>query len=148
MTDYERRELFEIYRLHAESADRVSDRRERAHRLYVTLFIGLALFLGGLLQLGSGSEQVRTVLRLGGFAGMVLAASWYVVGRSYRELNSGKFKVLHELEKQLTYPFYTREWELLKGGKRADRYWKLTVVESVLPVAFFVLSVVLIWSFW
>ena len=148
MTDYERRELFEIYKLHAESADRVSERRERAHRLYVTLFIGLALFLGALLQLGIDSEQVRIVLRLAGFAGMILSASWYVVGRSYRQLNSGKFKALHDLEKKLAYPFYTREWELLGEGKSVSRYWKLTVVESVLPIVFFLLSVVLVCSVW
>ena len=148
MTDYERRELFEIYKLHAESADRVSERRERAHRLYVTLFVALAVFLGGLLQLGIEGERVQIVLRVAGFAGMILAASWYVVGRSYRQLNSGKFKALQDLEKKLAYPFYTREWELLGEGKSASRYWKLTVVESVLPVVFFLLSVVLAWSVW
>ncbi len=148
MTDYERRELFEIYKLHAESADRVSERRERAHRLYVTLFVALAVFLGGLLQLGIDGERVRIVLRVAGIAGMILAASWYVVGRSYRQLNSGKFKALHDLEKRLAYPFYTREWELLDEGKSAGRYWKLTVVESALPVVFFLLSVVLACSVW
>ena len=148
MTDYERRELFEIYKLHAESADRVSDRRERAHRLYVTLFVALAVFLGGLLQLGVDGEGVRIVFRVAGITGMILAASWYVVGRSYRQLNSGKFEALQDLEKKLAYPFYTREWELLGEGKSARRHWKLTVVESALPAVFFLLSVVLAYSVW
>ena len=99
----------------------VSERRERAHRLYVTLFVALAVFLGGLLQLGIEGERVQIVLRVAGFAGMILAASWYVVGRSYRQLNSGKFKALQDLEKKLAYPFYTREWELLGEGKSASR---------------------------
>ena len=79
---------------------------------------------------------------------MILAASWYVIGRSYRQLNSGKFKALHDLEKKLSYPFYTREWELLGEGKSVSRYWKLTVVESVLPVLFFLLSGVLVCLVW
>ena len=34
---------------------------------------------------------------LGGF-GALVPLSWYVVIRSYRQLNSGKFLALHELE--------------------------------------------------
>ena len=68
---------------------------------------------------------------------MLLASAWYVVIRSYRQLNSGKFDTLQELEKQLEYPFFTREWELLLEGKERKKYWKLTVVETFVPRIFF-----------
>ena len=77
----------------------------------------------------------------------MLSVSWYVVIRSYRQLNSGKFAALHELEEQLAYPFYpffTREWELLEKGKDRRRYWKLTIVETSLPCIFFALFVGLV----
>ena len=42
---------------------------------------------------------------------------WYIIIRSYRQLNSGKFAALYELEEKLAYPCFTREWELLSSKK-------------------------------
>ena len=140
-TDPRQSELLEVYKLHAELADRVSQRREGANRIYVSLLVGIVVFLGALLRFGIGEVPMETVLcSLGGF-GALLSLSWYVVIRSYRQLNSGKFRALHELEKKLVYPFFKREWELLAEGKKISRYWKLTVVEVSLPIVFFALFV-------
>ena len=75
---------------------------------------------------------------------MLLSASWYVVIRSYRQLNSAKFKALHELEEQLDYPFFKREWDFLEKGEKKNRYWKLTIVETFLPIGFSIFSLILI----
>ena len=139
MTDAGQKELLEIYKLHAELADRVSQRREGANRLYVSLLVGLMVFLGALLRFGVGEVPVRIVLFSVGTIGALLSLSWYVVIRSYRQLNSGKFTALHELEEKLAYPFFRREWDLLAEGKDRSRYWKLTNVEVGLPCIFFVL---------
>ncbi len=138
-------ELLEIYKLHAELADRVSQRREGANRLYVSLLVGLALFLGISIRFGVGDIFASRILfQASGIIGAVLSVSWYIVIRSYRQLNSGKFAALQELEDQIAFPFFRREWELLDEGKTARRYWKLTVVESMLPIIFFVLSTTLL----
>ena len=139
MTDPRQIELFEIYKLHAELADRVSQRREGANRLYVSLLVGLMVFLGALLRFGVGCVPVGVILFAAGTIGSLLSVSWYIVIRSYRQLNSGKFKALHELEKELAYPFFKREWDLLAEGKERSRYWKLTNVEVGLPCIFFLL---------
>ena len=136
-------EPLEIYKLHAELADRVSQRREGANRLYVSLLLGLAALLAALLRFGVGDLSPRVVLLAAGIVGAVLSASWYVVIRSYRQLNTGKFLALQELEQKLAYPFFEREWDLLGKGADRKRYWRLTVVETFLPAAFFVLSCVL-----
>ena len=141
----ESEQLLEIYKLHAELADKVSQRREGANRLYVSLLVGLAVFLAALIRFGVGGDNsfdngpMRMVLCAAGAIGALLSVSWYVVIRSYRQLNSGKFEALHELEGKLAYPFYKREWELLGEGKQISRYWKLTNVETGLPVIFFLL---------
>ena len=118
MTDSQQNELLEIYKLHAELADRVSQRRERANRLYVSLLVGLVVLLAALLRFGIGDGPLRIVLCAAGTIGALLSVSWYVVIRSYRQLNAGKFKALHELEGKLAYPFFVREWELLAEGQR------------------------------
>lgn len=142
--DENRRELLEIYKLHAELADRVSQRREGANRLFVSLLTGTLIFLVALLRYGAETMPVGAILTAVSIFGIFLSAAWYIIIRSYRQLNSGKFAALHELEEKLAYPFFKREWELLEEGKSRSRYWKLTVVETFLPVIFTLLYLVLI----
>lgn len=137
--DSERGELLEIYRLHAELADRVSQRREGANRLYVSLLAALVVFLAALLRFTPGSLPGTTVVVVACVTGTVLSASWWLVIRSYRQLNTGKLKVLHELEERLAYAFFAREWELLGEGKDRTRYWPLTKAEALLPWMFFLI---------
>ena len=139
MDDAERSELLEIYRLHAELADRVSQRREGANRLYVSLSLALVLFLAALFRFGSGEVPGGVVVAVVGAVGIALSASWFLVIRSYRQLNTGKLKALHELEERLGYPFFKREWELLGEGKDRSRYLRLTQAEAALPWIFFLL---------
>lgn len=141
--DAERKELLEIYKLHAELADRVSQRRETANQRYTSLLVGLGAFLAALLRFGDGDLPVVATRMVGGL-GIVLSLSWFIVIRSYRQLNTGKFKALHELEEKLAYPFYKREWKVLGEGRDPSRYWKLSVVETFLPWTFFGLSVILL----
>ena len=140
MDDLKRNELLEIYKLHADLADKVSQRREGTNRIYVSLLVGLAVFVSTLFWLGNGNDYDKPILVSAGVIGTSLSVSWYVVIRSYRQLNTGKFLALHELEEKLAYPFFKREWELLDEGKILSRYWKLTNVETGLPLIFFVLS--------
>ena len=119
MTNASKDQLLEIYRLHAELADRVSQRREGANRLYVSLLSGFLVFLAALLRFGSGELSMSALLLFFGIIGTAISGSWYIVIRSYRQLNRQKFATLHELEQKLDYPFFRREWELLgQGGNR------------------------------
>ena len=139
MDDTERTELLEIYRLHAELADHVSQRREGANRLYVSLSLALVLFLAALFRFGFGDVPGSVVMTVVGAVGIALSASWLLVIRSYRQLNTGKLKALYELEERLAYPFFKREWELLGEGKNRTRYLRLTQAEAVLPWIFLLL---------
>ena len=136
MADSEQKERLQIYMLHAELADRVSQRREGANRLYVSLLVGLVVLLAALLRFGIGDASERLVLATVGAFGVLLSVSWFVVIRSYRQLNTEKFRVLHDLEKQLAYRFFTEEWDPLSQGGKSNRYWRLTNVEVTLPVIF------------
>ena len=124
----EQKELLEIYKLHAELADRVSQRREGANKLYASLITAL---IGGvivLIRFGGDDLPIETVFVLAGIFGLFLSTSWVLVIHSYRQLNSGKFKALREIEENLVYPFFTKERGFLSG-----KYNKLTAAEKVLP---------------
>ena len=133
----EKQELIEIYKLHAELADSISKQRYIANRFYMLILSGLAVLFSAFLQRKNGVPLAWLMVGFGGFS-MLLAAAWYIVIRSYRQLNSGKFKALHELEEKLTYPFFKREWDLLAEGREQKTYWRLTIVETFVPTIFFV----------
>ena len=134
----EKQELIEIYKLHAGLADSVSRQRGTTNRFYILLMSGLSVLFSALLQLRNGVPLGGLMVGFG-LLGTSLAVAWYIHIRSYRQLNSGKFKPLHELEEKLAYPFFKREWELLEAGENRNKYWKLTVVETFVPIIFFVL---------
>ncbi len=138
----EREEFLEIYKLHVEMADRVSQRKEGANRLFVTLLSVVMVLMTAILRFGSqlDSIPVEYILVVLMLTVLSLSASWYVVIRSYRQLNTEKFGILNKLEEKLLFAFYKLEWQRLGEGKDPKRYWKLTVVETCLPIVFSVLS--------
>ena len=141
-------ELLEIYKIHAEHAERVAQRREGANRLYVGILTGFLVAVVALTRLGLGEMLVSDVLTLvGGLIGIVLCLSWYLVIRSYRQLNTAKFAILHELEGKLPFDFFKREWEQLQEGKKLNKYLNITKAEMTLPMLFGVLFLALaIWG--
>jgi len=62
-----------------------------------------------------------------------------VVIWSYRQVDSGKFGMLHELKERLPYKPFRREWQFPGEGKDPKLSSKLTTVESILPLRFFAL---------
>ena len=141
MNEPSKNEYLEIYKLHAELADRVSQRREAANRLHFSLLSGLGLLAGVFTEFDDRESPVHPMESLVnpmflvvGVLSTVISLSWWIVIRSYQQLNSGKFKSLDELEKRIAFPFFRKEWEALKNS-----YWKLTDVETILPVTFGIL---------
>ncbi len=135
MSQSQQQELVEIYKLHAELADRVSQRREGANRLFVSILVAVFALTGFLLRFG-GAEIGDLYVPIICLLGFLLSGAWFMVIRSYQQLNTGKFKALHELEEELAYSFFKREWKLLSEGKEFRKYWRLTVAERLLSLIF------------
>jgi len=148
--------VLELYKLSVEMADRTSARRATANSYFLTLQTGLAGGLGLFSTRVSSSGSVVVsdpfVLSLAAAAGILLAGSWWLLLRSYRDLNRAKFAVINEIEDAYfdVKPF-RREWQSLKGDpvKRfRGRYAELGAIEKTIPVAFAVLYIVLAASVW
>ena len=144
MAEERSKEALEIYKLHAELADRVSQRRLGTSRIYISVLVGLLLFLGGLLKFGEIDRQDGLLLCLVGVMGALFAVSWDRVIRAYEQLNTGKFQALRELEGKLVYQFFEREWHFLGQGEDASKYMKLSKVERSGPWLFFALYMVVL----
>lgn len=141
--------LLEQYKLYVEMADRISDRRERTNRFYISLLSVLLALLSIIVGRNMLDGYQTVVFMTIGILGLGFCVLWNINIRSYRQLNSGKFKVIHEMEQYLPFSCYDREWEILGKGKEAKRYLQLTRIEQYVPIILAVPYLLLfIFSLW
>lgn len=133
--------VLEIYRTYLEMADRISTRREKANSFFLTLNTAIVGFVGYLSGTDKLSADDRWLILIG-FIGIFLSYLWYRIIRSYRGLNSAKFKVVHEIEKMLPLRPYDAEWESVGRGKNPKLYLPFTHVEVVIPWIFLVIHII------
>lgn len=129
--------LMEQYKLYVDSSTKLSERRATAQTFFLTANTLLAtasgLAAGRYIAPAAAAAADGTWQWLVPLAGLLLALSWFVLIGAYRTLNSAKFKVIHELERQLPARLFEREWHFTqekKGGLT------LTRVERVIPLIF------------
>ncbi len=128
--------VLEQYKLFVEMADRVSARRNLANTFFLTFNSLIVTFLSAMLPGVRERLSVWTLLP----ALMILVsacAAWWMLVRSYRQLNRGKFAVIGALEERLpARPFYPTEWMELGEGRDWRVYLPLTHVERWVPLIF------------
>src|ERR1700675_4010304 len=88
--------LLEQYKLYVEMADRVSQRRQTTNSYFLSINTGLLAFVGYIT-----TKETSSYLWLIGLSGIVLSLLWFYIVTSYRDLNTAKFKIIHEIEKRL-----------------------------------------------
>ncbi len=136
--------VLDLYRLAVEMADRVSERRATANRFFFTVQAGLGVALGA-FSVGHTSHPDRFLLALAAVAGMLIAASWWLLLRSYRDLNKAKFAVIHRIERDyLPLQVFGDEWkELKKDLIKRWRPWyaEQGQVERTVPLIYLALYV-------
>jgi hypothetical protein len=135
--------LLEQYKLYVQMADRNSDRRVDANKFFISLLTGLVALLSVIAQLHGPTIAQNAVFLAVGVFGVLLCYVWYITIRSYRQLNSAKFRLIGEVESRLPFPFYDEEWKKLGMGKDKKKYVPITHVEQYVPVLFAMIFAVL-----
>ncbi|MEU6234356.1 hypothetical protein [Kitasatospora sp. NPDC047058] len=128
--------ILEQYKLCVEMADRVSARRNLANTFFLSLNSGVVAVLAAASDDGLAAASDWALL-----AGLVILISqcvaWFVMVRSYRQLNAAKWRVIGDFEERLPAYAYSRaEWSALGEGRDWRRYLPLTRVEQWVPVIF------------
>ncbi len=126
-------ELLEQYKLFLELTDRGTNRRERSSRFYLSTLSILVTVSSGLHEITLPNNQLDLRLLLS-MLSLMLCALWWFHIRSFRKLNQAKFKVIEEIESQLAFPCYQREWELIQQEKGFKAYIGISRIEQVVPV--------------
>lgn len=126
--------LLEQYKIYVEMADRISARRNLANVFFLTLHT--AFFAA----IGFSIEKIELInpkwLILFPIIGLLIFCwVWRKLIKSYRSLNSAKYKVIGELEKELPRsPYWEMEWKELGEGKDPKKYVPLTATENWVPL--------------
>lgn len=123
--------LFEQYRLYIDSAERVSDRRQQANNYFIAINTALVSLLG--FSIFNDSSWLKIMLAA---LGIVICFIFYFLIRSYRQLNSGKFSVIHEIEQNLPLAPYKYEWKILGEGQNKKIYYPFSHIECLIPWIF------------
>jgi len=136
--DY-KQHILEIYKVYVGMADKISSRRQSANSYFLSINTAVIAFFG-YSKLKSDFSDLSDFLWLVSIAGMVLCYTWYRLIRSYKDLNSGKFKVIHEIEKLLPIRPYDTEWTAIGRGNNPKLYLPFTKIEMRIPWIFFALN--------
>jgi hypothetical protein len=131
-------DLFAQYKFYVESAEKISERRVSANNYLLTVNAFLVTLYG--LVAASSFNIYWTILVP--FAGVLVSLTWFRIITSYRDLNTVKFKVIHELEQHMPAALYAYEWKKAEEG-RGKAYHPLTHLERWVPIIFIVLYVLL-----
>ena len=135
----------EIYKFYVSGADNISARRHTANSFFLTINTALLAFLGytkPLLAQPAGRLVLIVTL-----SGILLCYFWYRLIKSYKGLNSGKFKVIHLIEQNLPLSPYDAEWEAVGRGKDRKKYLPFTHVEVYIPWIFLAVYIIIFFTF-
>jgi len=144
-TQYESH-LFEQYKLYVEMADRISARRNLANTFFLGVNTALLTALTALLKEDILPKSLISCIPF--IAASILCFVWWKMIGSYRQLNTGKFKVIHLIEQNLPIALYDAEWEVLGKGSNPAVYRPLTNVENWVPFCFIALYLAICTSIW
>lgn len=130
--------ILEQYKLCVEMADRTSQRRSLANTFFLTLNSAFVTIIASLFPTQSISAGW---LSLPLTALLLQCLTWYFVIRSYRMLNSTKYKIINAIEGRLPANPWKTEWRILGAQTGRGRYWRFTLLERWVPVVFAVIYV-------
>lgn len=105
------------YQMYVEMAEALVDRRADANKFYLSLNTALvgAAGVAATQPLGLDLQWVTISLSL---AGILLCVIWRAILVSQRQIMGLKFEVIHEMEAQLPFQPYAREWAISQTDKR------------------------------
>lgn len=127
--------LLEQYKIYLEMIDRISSRRQSVNSFFLSINTALITLLGYKIVI-SNTNHLIVIHTLVGLCGMILCYIWYRVIKSNKGLTSGKFKILHRIEKKLPVSPYDAEWEVLGRGEDPKLYLPFTSIEKKIPWIF------------
>ncbi len=136
--------LLAQYRLFVETSEALVARRQGVNTFFLSVNSLVLAAAGLLLRDGTLSDLESFALICLSFGGGVLCFVWRRLISSYRQLSTGKFAVIHALERRLPARLFTAEWVALGRGKDPRKYRSFIGTKMATPWVFAGLHLVLV----
>lgn len=122
--------VLELWKQYEQTARDVSNRRLKNNRFYQRLLGATVAGVGVAAKFNAIGPFVYLVV---GLIGVAISLLWMMHIVSYKQLNSGKYEVLHDLESELPYQPFSEEWKKLNEGRDPTTFITHTSVEIWWP---------------
>ncbi len=134
------------YKIFVNSAEKISDRRGTTFSILLavnSIIIPIILNSFGWTFL-KNFWWITIIIPI---LGILICLIFFRLITSYKQLNTIKFKIIHEMEAKLPLAIYEKEWEYAKEGKSSKIYLQFSKIEPVIIYLFcffYILSIILI----
>ena len=144
--------FIEIYKLHVQQANNISNRRTTTNRFYLLVMSALTVIFSALLRnLDKLPKDLVDIVSVEwiivslGVLGITLSWIWCLSINAYLRVNSRKYKALNQLEDVLEYKFFKSEAAFLGEIEKGTTYWQRSLIELTTPGLFFLFFAGLMW---
>jgi hypothetical protein len=132
--------ILAMYQMYVGMADKISERRQTANSFFLALNSAI-ISIGGYTAVKETVIIPTGLIWLTAAAGVMISALWFRLILSYRDLNTAKFNVIHQLEKLLPVSPYDAEWQSVGRGEKSWLYRPFSHIELWVPFGFMVIHV-------
>lgn len=138
--------LLQQYKIYIDGVEKISDRRLNANNYFITINTVIIALMG--LSFQNNFFDDKTWIRVAiSFVGLMISIIFGYLIQSYKQLNTGKFAVVHKIEEKMPLALYSYEWEILGRGKNKKLYYPFSHIELIIPWLFGILYFILGLSF-
>jgi len=143
--NYYEKHLLKQYKLYIEMMDRTSARRSSANTFFLTINSAIIAIMGILTKIAGCPLFINILwIIMSSVFGILLCYRWDDLIKSYSDLNTGRFVIIHLLEERLPARLFKSEWSYLKPKEGEPRYTEMTITEKRVPHLFRILYFLLV----
>ncbi len=134
----------EQYRIYLHVFNSTIERRQKSNEFFMGLNTALMAFMGYIeVKEASSIPHAPIIFMIVPLIGISICYAWYLLIKSYKNLNRAKFQVIHRVEAKLPLSNFATEWEILGRGRDPKKYRTLSSIEKTIPIIFGLLYIVI-----
>jgi hypothetical protein len=129
-------QILDLYKIMVNSSEQLIQRRQITNGFFITTIGAIIGATGFAVKEKIVTDNTAWVLLFPITIGLLMCRSWKNLIQNYGRLNTGKFKVIHKIEKRLSAKIFAAEWVALGKGLRKEKYQSFTSTEQNVPKLF------------
>lgn len=138
--------ILDQYKLFVETTEKVYEKRQTTNSFFVSLNAGICAVIGYLFA-KDADPALRSMAWLLPLFGLILSYYWAMTILSYKQLATGKFKIIDLIEKKLPLALFSAEWSALANGENHNVYQPVTTLEIRIAWVFVVVYAIVLLTF-